>query len=88
MYPRYDRERGSYGIQESFLGRYYVEILSLPEKEKQMLKHWKNPSYQPVGAPAGDFVGTLAYILNTRCIFLRSPYSFFQRTPLVKLIDE
>lgn len=51
MFPKLDRERASYGVQESFLGRYYTQILSLPEKEKQMLKHWKNPNYQPDGAP-------------------------------------
>jgi DNA ligase 4 len=32
-----------------------------------MLKHWKNPNFQPPGAPAGDFVGTLVYIIKNRC---------------------
>jgi hypothetical protein len=43
--------RASYGVQESFLGKFYTQILNLPEQEKQMLKHWKNPNYQPEGAP-------------------------------------
>ncbi len=67
MFPKLDRERSSYGVMESYLARYYTSILSLPEKEKQMLKHWKNPNFQPQGAPAGDFVGTLVFILSTRC---------------------
>jgi len=32
-----------------------------------MLKHWKNPNYQPPGAPTGDFVALLVYILKSRC---------------------
>ena len=31
-----------------------------------MLKHWKNPNYQPEGAPAGDFVALLCFILKNR----------------------
>ncbi len=31
-----------------------------------MLKHWKNPNYQPEGAPAGDFVALLCFILKKR----------------------
>ena len=51
VFPKLDRLRASYGVQESFLGKFYTQILSLPEQEKQMLKHWKNPNYQPEGAP-------------------------------------
>lgn len=54
-------------MQESFLARYYSQILSLPEKEKQMLKHWKNPNYQIPGAPAGDFLGCLTFVIKSRC---------------------
>jgi DNA ligase-4 len=32
-----------------------------------MLKHWKNPNYQPEGAPAGDFVGLLTFVIKNRC---------------------
>lgn len=38
----------------------------MPEKEKEMLKHWKNPTYQPPGAPTGDFVNLLAFVLKGR----------------------
>ena len=51
---------------ETYLGRYYSKILTLPDKEDKMLKHWKNPQYQPPGSPAGDFVGVLCQILKSR----------------------
>jgi len=58
--------RATYGMGESFLGKYYAKILSLPDKEEKMLKHWKNPQYQPPGSPAGDFVGVLCQVLKSR----------------------
>lgn len=64
--PKLDKLRATYGMGETYLGRYYSKILSLPEKEDKMLKHWKNPQYQPIGCPAGDFVGVLCVILKSR----------------------
>ena len=61
-----DRERGNYGVKESTLAKYYAEILLLPPVEAERLKHWKNPTKQPIGSPAGDFVGVLINVMRNR----------------------
>lgn len=66
LFPKLDRLRATYGIQEVFLGALYTDILSLPETEKLMLKHWKNPSFLPSPAPVGDFVNLVYYIIQKR----------------------
>lgn len=66
LMPQLDRERGNYGLKESFLAKYYAEILLLPPAEADRLKHWKNPMKQPVGSPAGDFVGVLVNVMRNR----------------------
>lgn len=65
-FPKIDRARGSYGIKETFIGRLYSEILSLPDEEKLMLKHYKNPNYLKKNAPIGDFVGLVYFIIEKR----------------------
>ena len=59
-------EWSTYGIAEVFISKLYVEILQLPQKEKIMLKHKKNPNFIPSPAPVGDYVGLLKYIINKR----------------------
>ena len=66
IFPKLDRLRSTYGIQETFLGNFYSQILSLPEQERLMLKHWKNPNFLPSPAPVGDFVNLVHYIISPR----------------------
>ena len=66
IFPKLDRLRNTYGFQETFLGKFYADILSLPEQERNMLKHWKNPNYIPSGYPVGDFVNLIYNILQNR----------------------
>ena len=66
LFPKLDRLRSTYGIAEVFISKLYVDILQLPQKEKIMLKHWKNPNFIPSPAPVGDYVGLLKYIINNR----------------------
>ena len=66
IFPKLDRLRAVYGVQEANLGVLYVDILSLPEQEKLMLKHWKNPQFLPASAPKGDFVNLVYYIIQKR----------------------
>ncbi len=66
LFPKLDRLRSTYGFQETFLGKFYSDILSLPEQERNMLKHWKNPNYIPSGYPVGDFVNLIYNILQNR----------------------
>ena len=66
LFPKLDRLRSTYGIAEVFISKLYVDILQLPQKEKLMLKHWKNPNFIPSPAPVGDYVGLLKYIISNR----------------------
>ena len=66
LFPKLDRLRSTYGIAEVFISKLYVDILQLPQKEKLMLKHWKNPNFIPSPAPVGDYVGLLKYVINKR----------------------
>ena len=66
LFPKLDRLRSTYGIAEVFISKLYVEILQLPQKEKLMLKHWKNPNFIPSPAPVGDYVGLLKFVINNR----------------------
>ena len=66
LFPKLDRLRSTYGIAEVFISKLYVDILQLPQKEKLMLKHWKNPNFIPSPAPVGDYVGLIKFIINTR----------------------
>ena len=66
LFPKLDRLRSTYGIAEVFISKLYVDILQLPQKEKLMLKHCKNPNFIPSPAPVGDYVGLLKYIINNR----------------------
>ena len=68
LFPKLDRLRSTYGIAEVFISKLYVDILQLPQKEKLMLKHWKNPNFIPSPAPVGDYVGLLKYIITNRVI--------------------
>ena len=53
-------------MKESYIAKYYAEVLLLPPAEADRLKHWKNPMKQPVGSPAGDFVGVLVSVMRNR----------------------
>lgn len=43
LMPQLDRARGNYNLKETSLARMYADILMLPRKEADRLKHWKNP---------------------------------------------
>ena len=46
----------------------YSSAFSLPKKEAERLKNWKNPTKQPLGAPVGEFTSVLVSILMNRCV--------------------
>ena len=46
-----DRERGNYGLKEQGLAKLYAEVMLLPQMDADRLKHFKNPTKQPFGAP-------------------------------------
>ena len=66
LLPALDRERGYYGLKESSLSKLYAEVLALPQKQRDSLKHYKNPMKQEEGAPTGDFIGVLLHIMRYR----------------------
>jgi DNA ligase 4 len=66
MIPNYDMERGQYSLKETTLAKLYAELLSLPNKEKEALIYYKNPTKQIKGCPAGGFVEVLEFILSNR----------------------
>ncbi|PRP74389.1 DNA ligase 4-like [Planoprotostelium fungivorum] len=71
LLPQLDKERQSYGMKETVLGRHYVEILNIAPNsdDAQRLIHWKRPG-KTAGTEdkvSGDF-GTAVYTsLRTRC---------------------
>ena len=46
LLPQLDRERLTYGLKESKIAKYYIEILALPQtcEDALRLKKWKDPS--------------------------------------------
>lgn len=66
LFPRYDRLRPTYGIAEVYLSNLYEDILQLPERDKMMLKHWKNPNFVKAPAPVGDYLRLFKYIIANR----------------------
>jgi len=66
MLPAFDMERSQYGLKESTLAKLYAELLSLPDREKEALKWYKNPQKALVGCPAGSFSEVLQYVLRCR----------------------
>ena len=66
LFPRYDRLRPTYGIAEVYLSNLYEDILQLPERDKLMLKHWKNPNFVKAPAPVGDYLRLFKYIIENR----------------------
>ncbi|CAG9313591.1 unnamed protein product [Blepharisma stoltei] len=66
MIPNFDMERGQYGLKEVTLAKYYAELLSLPNREKEALIHFKDPKKQLPGCPAGGFVEVLEFIIRNR----------------------
>ena len=67
LMPSLDRQRANYGLKETAIAQIYNNVLLLPQNEKERLKHWKNPTKQPIGSPTGDFVGVLVHVLQNRC---------------------
>ena len=66
MLPAFDMERGQYGLKESTLAKLYVDLLSLPSREKEALMHFKNPQKALPGCPAGSFADALHFVLRNR----------------------
>ena len=48
LLPQLDKERQTYGMKETTLGKYYVELLNIsPESEDgRRLLHWRRPTKQ------------------------------------------
>ena len=67
LLPQLDKERAIYGMKESVLAKMYSDTFSLPKKDSESLKYWKNPTKQPLGAPSGDFTAVLISVLKNRC---------------------
>jgi len=55
-------------MKESVLAKLYTQAFTLPKKEAERLKNWKNPTKQPLGAPVGEFTSVLVSVLMNRCI--------------------
>ena len=66
MLPAFDMERSQYGLKESTLAKLYAELLSLPDREKEALKYYKNPQKALPGCPAGSFSEVLQFVLRNR----------------------
>ena len=66
MLPAFDMERGQYGLKETTLAKLYVDLLSLPNKEKEALVYFKNPQKALTGCPAGSFSEVLQFVLRNR----------------------
>jgi DNA ligase-4 len=66
LLPQLDRERQHYGIKEKNLAKMFAEALMLPPKEADRLKSYKNPTKQPAGHPAGEFVEVLLSVIKDR----------------------
>jgi len=56
LFPKLDKSRFNYGLQERNLGKLYSQILSLPENEKDLLKNWKNPNFKYKDAPVKSII--------------------------------
>lgn len=66
--PQLDRDRQTYGMKETTLGKYYVELLNIsPNSEDgRRLIHWKKPTKQGE-IEAGDFGNAVFLSLERRC---------------------
>jgi len=51
LFPKYDKSRYNYGLQEKNMGKLYSQILSLPQSERELLMNWKNPNFRYKDAP-------------------------------------
>lgn len=56
LFPKLDKSRFNYGLQERGIARLYCEILSLPENERDLLKNWKNPNHKFKDAPVTKLI--------------------------------
>eukprot|EP01116_Phalansterium_solitarium_P022237 TRINITY_DN7271_c0_g1_i3.p1 TRINITY_DN7271_c0_g1~~TRINITY_DN7271_c0_g1_i3.p1 ORF type:complete len:974 (-),score=418.09 TRINITY_DN7271_c0_g1_i3:27-2948(-) len=72
LLPKLDRERQTYGMKESVLGKLYVEILgiSASSEDAQRLVHWKRPTGGGNGKAdsGGDFGNAVYLSLHNRCV--------------------
>jgi DNA ligase-4 len=66
MLPAFDMERGQYGLKETTLAKLYVDLLSLPNREKEALIYFKNPQKALPGCPAGSFSEVLQFVIRNR----------------------
>uniref|UniRef100_T1JBC6 DNA ligase n=1 Tax=Strigamia maritima TaxID=126957 RepID=T1JBC6_STRMM len=67
LLPQFDKERGAYGIKETTLAKYYIEILNLSKDSTDALKLLNYRAPQTAKAEAGDFANVAFFVLKHRC---------------------
>eukprot|EP00026_Physarum_polycephalum_P001548 Phypoly_transcript_01550.p1 GENE.Phypoly_transcript_01550~~Phypoly_transcript_01550.p1 ORF type:complete len:948 (+),score=159.21 Phypoly_transcript_01550:87-2930(+) len=67
LLPQLDKERQTYGMKETNLGKYYVQILNIAETsaDAKRLLHWRKPTADTDSA--GDFGNAVYLSLKSRC---------------------
>jgi len=76
LLPQADKERQTFGMKESLIGKLYVEILGISPtgEDAQRLMHWKKPFASRVTTatskqhPFGDFGNAVYLLLRTRTV--------------------
>ena len=69
LLPQLDKERQTYGMKETNLGKYLVEILGISSTSEDAIRmvHWKKPTLQ-VEVAVGDFSTCVYMSLKNRCL--------------------
>lgn len=71
LLPQLDKDRQTYGLKETMLGKYYVEILNIAptSEDATRLLNWRKPARTAQGNMEGGDFGTAVYqSLQNRCI--------------------
>ncbi|RDD46321.1 DNA ligase 4 [Trichoplax sp. H2] len=67
LLPQMDKERLAYGMKETALAKYYIDILSISKESPaaQKLMNYRAPA--AAKQDAGDFASVAFFVLRTRC---------------------
>jgi DNA ligase-4 len=71
LLPQLDKERQTYGLKETMLGKYYVEILNIAPTSEDAIRliQWRKPNKTATGQMEGGDFGTAVFTsLKPRCI--------------------
>ncbi|XP_003477632.1 DNA ligase 4 [Cavia porcellus] len=66
--PQLERERMAYGIKETMLAKFYIELLNLPREGKDALKLLNYRTPTGTRGDAGDFAMIAYFVLKPRCL--------------------